>query len=260
MRTYVINLRRRPDRRAHIERVVQELGSALAARPARPHELFPDPPLDVVFTTDWPGPLDGQRVDRAALEGFGLFPWKIASTNSWWSRPLRKGEIGNSISHWSCWRDAAARKESHALVFEDDAVLVEGAVDRLIGGLQRLESQHTGWDFVYLGRISRPLAPALLSRDIPVAEGLVRPGYSHCAHAYILSRSGIAKVLSVGFEQALIPIDELLPALYTIHPRPDVARRYRPLLDAYAFEPPIAFHVRGTDSDTESSPFVDWQV
>lgn len=242
-----------------MERVIQRLGAELSARTERPLGLFPEPPLDVAFTTEWPGPLDGHRIDRAALAGFGLLPWKIASTTDWWSRPLKKGEIGNSISHWSCWRDAAARGESHALVFEDDAVLTDSAVGRLLDGLRRLEARHAGWDFVYLGRLPRPLAPALLSRDIPVEEGLVRPGYSHCAHAYVLSRSGLAKVLSVEFERALIPIDELLPALYTIHPRPDVARRYRPLLDAYAFEPPIAFHIGGAGSDTEASDFVDWQ-
>jgi len=121
-----------------------------------------------------------------------------------------------------------------------------------------LDTQHSPWDFLYLGRLRRDLGTLPLGRDVPVGDGLVRPGYSHCAHAYILTRTGLAKILSVGFETQLVPIDELLPALYTIHPRPDVARRYRPILEAFAVHPSIVFHRRGAGSDTEASDFVDW--
>ena len=142
-------------------------------------------------------------------------------------------------------------------MFEDDAVLVESFVEPFLGALDRLETRYPDWDFLYLGRIRRELVPKPLSSDIPVDDGLVRPGYSHCAHAYVVSRAGLEKLLSVDFDQSLIPIDELLPALYTIHPRPDVARRYRPLLNAYALEPSIAFHVPEAGSDTESSDFIE---
>jgi collagen beta-1,O-galactosyltransferase len=240
-----------------MERTVGQLSAALSRRQDRRRDLFPDPPLDVAFTTDWPGPLDGQRIDRAALQGFGLLPWKIASSVPSWSRPLKKGEIGTSISHWSCWKDAAARNEKYALVFEDDVVLVDSFLEQFLDALDRLDERFADWDLLYLGRVLQKFSIGLLSKDVPVEERMVRPGFSYCAHAYVLSKPGLHKVLSVGFEQALIPVDELLPALYTIHPRPDVVRKYRPLLNAYALEPSIALHVPDSTSDTEASDFID---
>ena len=212
------------------------------------------PTLDVTYTTDWAGPLDGLHMDREMLQGFGLFPWQIVSRNSWWSRRLKKGEIGCAISHWRCWKDAADRNACVALMLEDDVVLVESFFDKVERALHVLEARDRDWDFLYLGR-----QPAM--RDFPAGDGFVRPGYTHCTYAYMLSRSGIGKVLSVGFENHLIPLDEFLSALFVIHPRPDVARRYRPILKAFALEPPIAFQLpkEHGGSDTEATDFVDWQ-
>ena len=56
---------------------------------------------------------------------------------------------------------------------------------------------------------------------------------SYCTFGYALSATGLDKVLDVGFERAMIPVDELLPALYMPHPREDVRKRYPPRLHAY---------------------------
>src|SRR6266571_3451410 len=214
MRTYVINLRRRPDRRAHMEQMLGRLRSSILRRASDFAHICPDGTLDVVFTTDWKGPLDGKQMDRNSLRGFGLLPWRMACSNQWWSRPLKKGEIGNSISHWRCWKDAASRDESRALVFEDDAVLTESFLDKFSQAVRTLDSRHRDWDFLYLGRLRRDIPPTPLGRDVPIDDGLVRPGYSQCAQAYMLTRAGLEKILSVGFENHLIPVDEFLPALY----------------------------------------------
>ena len=52
MKTYVVNLKRRADRRARMERVL----------PAT---------WDAQFTSDWDGPMDGQAIDLDDLRGFG---------------------------------------------------------------------------------------------------------------------------------------------------------------------------------------------
>ena len=103
LKTYVVNLKRRPDRRARMERVL----------PAS---------WDVQFTSDWDGPMDGQTLDPGNLPGFGLYRWEIPSDNPWWSRPLKLGEIGCAISHWLCWQRAAADGADPALILEDDAI------------------------------------------------------------------------------------------------------------------------------------------
>jgi collagen beta-1,O-galactosyltransferase len=71
----------------------------------------------------------------------------------------------------------------------------------------------------------------------------------------MLSASGLAKVLGVGFERAIIPVDELLPALYMPHPREDVRRRYPPRLNAYAFDPALVTQLPKeiAGSDTEAT-------
>lgn len=233
LKTYVVNLRRRRDRRARMER----------ALPAG---------FDAQFTSDWDGPMDGQAIDSDDLPGFGLYPWQIDSTNPWWNRPLKLGEIGCAISHWMCWRKAAADAASPALFLEDDAVLASDCAGQLACRLALLSSADPSWDLLYLGRWARD------DGDRPVAPGIVRPGYSYCTFGYMLSPGGLTTVLSSGFERALIPVDEFLPALYCDHPRPDIRSRYPRRLRAYAFEPPLVTQLPKDEagSDTEASAFV----
>jgi len=237
LRTYVVNLKRRADRRARMERLLP------AAWP-------------VQFTSDWDGPMDGQAIDPDNLPDFGLYPWEIKSDNPWWNRPLKLGEIGCAISHWMCWQRAAAqvpaRAADPALFLEDDVVLADHSPARLESRLARLSAIDPGWDLLYLGRWAQDHA------DSPVAEGIVRPGYSYCTFGYALSPSGLGKVLSSGFDRALIPVDELLPALYLDHPRADIRSLYPKRLRAYALEPPLVTQLPKEEagSDTEASAFV----
>jgi collagen beta-1,O-galactosyltransferase len=139
------------------------------------------------------------------------------------------------------------------MVLEDDVSLSAGferELDVRLAGLQALDP---AWDLAYLGRWE--LEPG---SDVPVGDGLVRPGYSYCTYGYLLSAAGLAKLLDVGFERDLIPVDELFPALYMPHPRADVRRRYPPRLSAYAFEPPLVTQLPKelAGSDTEATAFV----
>jgi glycosyl transferase, family 25 len=107
LRTYVVNLPRRADRRARME------------------QLLPTG-LPVTFTSDWNGPFDGGDLTIAALEraGYRPFPWQINSDNLWWSRPLKYGEIGCTLAHLACWQHAFEHgTEPFIVILEDDAVL-----------------------------------------------------------------------------------------------------------------------------------------
>jgi glycosyl transferase family 25 len=138
------------------------------------------------------------------------------------------------------------------MVLEDDVSLVAGFERQLDRHLAALEILDPGWDLLYAGRWV--LEPA---SEIVVADGLVRPAYSYCTFGYLLSAGGLAKVLDVGFERDIIPVDELLPALYMPHPREDVRRRYPPRLSAYAIDPPLVTQLDKelAGSDTEASAF-----
>src|ERR1700743_2840294 len=140
--------------------------------------------LEVNFTSDWAESFDGRELSRAALTaaGYRLFPWQIESTNPWWSRPLKYGEIGCTLAHLACWRDAAQNgNEPWVLVVEDDADLPTTFLDDVQGRLQRLTQP---CDLLYLGRYP-------LEQDLPVAPGFVSPGYSHCTYAYLLARRAL---------------------------------------------------------------------
>ena len=230
---YVVNLKRRPDRRRRVE-------SALPSK------------LSVTYTSDWEGPFDGRELDVAALTelGYGLFPWPTPSDNEWWSRPLKLGETGCTLSHLACWRHAVGTGAPLAAILEDDAVVRRDFAMQLLDSLHQLDS--LTWDLLYLGRY--PLQP-----DRPVRPGLVVPGYSHCTFGYVLTRRALTTVLAAGLERAIIPIDEFLPAMYIDHPRADVRARYPKRLRALAFEPPLVGQLpkHEAGSDTEASVFVD---
>jgi glycosyl transferase, family 25 len=231
MNVFVVNLARRPDRRARMERILPRSWS-------------------VEYTTHWPGPRDGAAIRPAHLGGLGLFDWQIESRNGWWNRPLKLGEIGCAVSHWLCWQRASALHAQHTLILEDDVTLVPDIEQELEARLSALTTLDPAWDMVYVGRWA--LEPEL---DLSVATGIVRPAYSYCTFGYMLSAAGLAKLLDVGFDRAIIPVDELLPALYMPHPREDVRRRYPPRLNAYAFDPPLVTQLpkEVAGSDTEAT-------
>jgi collagen beta-1,O-galactosyltransferase len=213
--------------------------------------------LDAVYTSDWDGSFDGLDLSRADLEeaGYTLFDWQIDHANPWWNRPLKYGEIGCTISHLACWSHAHTHGGSrYVLVLEDDAVLVPAFTQRLAAVLR--DAEHTGgFDLLYLGRY--PLEP-----DRPAGRpGLVVPGYSHCTFAYLIAAHALPTLLATHLDQAIVPIDEFLPAMYIDHPRPDLRARFPRQLSALACDPPLVTQLPKAQagSDTEDSPFVEDQ-
>jgi collagen beta-1,O-galactosyltransferase len=234
MDTFVVNLARRPDRRARMERILP-------------------PEWHAEFTTNWDGPLDGAAIRPGDLDDVALFDWELpGSDNPWWSRPLKLGEIGCAMSHWSIWRRAAERRSELTVVLEDDVSVVDDVARELDRRIDQLDALDENWDLVYLGRWAQEP-----ENDHVVASGIVRPGYSFCTFGYALRPSGLRKLLGVAYERALIPVDELLPALSLPHRRPDVRRRYPPCMTTYAFEPPLVEQlpkdVAGSDTEASAS-------
>jgi hypothetical protein len=74
----------------------------------------------------------------------------------------------------------------------------------------------------------------------------------------IAAPSGLRALLNCGFEHALIPVDELIPALYMDHPREDIRTLYPKRLKAYALEPALVRQLPKDEagSDTEASAYV----
>ena len=234
---YVINLPRRSDRRDHITELLR-------------HDDQPYLLTSEIWGTAFDG-LDLSR--RCAAQAFVEFPnWcDPASENPWWSRPLKYGEIGCALAHDSVWRHALDTGATHAVVLEDDAVFAPGLFKSIREALSVISSHGLDCDLLYLGRVA-------LEHDTPVLPGLVRPGYSHCTYAYLLSRNGLETLAAAGLPNAIIPVDEFLPAMYLDHPRADVRAQFQKRLNAFAFEPSLVAQLpkRVAGSDTEDTPFL----
>lgn len=242
---YVINLKRRPDR----------LKAVLT-------QIKPEWLQHTIFTTNWPGPVDGCRIhsNRDLKEaGLSLYPnWKIPGyPGQYWEREMTKGEIGCSYSHLCVWR--AAQKAfsgdpelKYVLVLEDDVKFIEDPIQSMDEILHVIDKD---WDLLYLSRA--PLYPEY--EQNPIGR-LIKPDFSYCTLAYALSRKGVEKLLSARFEDAIIPVDEFLPACYCEHDREDIRKVYPPILNAWAFHLKIATMIDGSskiDSDTENSGHIE---
>jgi len=137
------------------------------------------------------------------------------------------------------------------MILEDDFTFARQFCAKLETSILNLKNRDPRWDLLYLGR--EPLGV-----DFSLSKGITRPGYSFGAYAYMLSQAGVRKLLSAGYPEHLIPVDEFLPAMYTDHPREDVRRVYTKRLSAYALEPPLVPEIDDLKwgSDTEASDFL----
>ena len=166
--------------------------------------------------------VDGRLLNLTSLSENGIthYPhWKIETSNVWWNREMTEGEIGCSLSHWNVWQKAKLEQHQKILILEEDFFITKDDFTII--------STDVPWDLFYLGRNK-------IEQDHPVNEHLVRPGYSYCTHAYLLTAHGIELLLNSGFENNIIPIDEFLPSTYTEHPREDIANLFTTKLDALA--------------------------
>jgi len=151
--------------------------------------------------------------------------WKIESDNKWWNRDLTPGEIGCSLSHVTVWKDALAKDYKNILVLEED-FLSNGSLS-----LKDL-TLPTNYDLLYLGRNK-------VDESVPEEEfgDFYMPSYSYNTHAYLLSQSGIKKLMAYNLQDNIIPADEFLSATFCLHPRQDIRELFvHPSIKAFALK------------------------
>jgi glycosyl transferase family 25 len=203
---------------------------------------------DIGAAVDW---RNWSAQEIAALRA-RAFPWcdPSATLNPWWTRHLKLGEIACTLSHWNVWTFAQRCGFDGVIVLEDDAK-PEPEFAEHAARLAALDAMDPEWDLLYLGR-------ARVQPDRGVRGAFVLPGFSYHTHAYALSSRGVSKMLATNLDQAIIPADEFLPAMFMEHPRADVRQRFPPTLHAYAFAQDIVNQhpKQRYGSDTEESPFL----
>lgn len=139
---------------------------------------------------------------------YSTYNWKIESENSWYNRPLKKGEVGCMLSHLTVLKEAYDSGQDYVLILEEDF--------KPLRKLDLKDLPDYNWDICFLGR-----NPVTDDEGI-VDDKFVVPGYSYNTHAILYRRSGIEKILQGKPERYIMPWDEYLAATYCEHPRKDL--------------------------------------
>jgi GR25 family glycosyltransferase involved in LPS biosynthesis len=104
------------------------------------------------------------------------------------------GGVGCALSHIGVWKEFLDSGASHILVFEDDAIVYPGFVNKVNNALKSLEERKLDFDLIVLTRAFRArnkIQSAL--HDLSEADAFV------LAHCYILTR----KAAQIFHEEAL---------------------------------------------------------
>lgn len=110
MKTYVINLEKRPDRLKYISEQLDQLGLEYERVEA----------------------VDGSSLERP----YPLFNEKRFLLDQ--KKHVVSGEIGCALSHREIWKKIVANNESHALILEDD-IEVNSDIKKLLGDINSIE-------------------------------------------------------------------------------------------------------------------------
>lgn len=192
-KTFIINLARRTDKRKHMEAEFTKLANK-----------------GVNLNHEFIEAVDGS--DPNALKKFTFNATKWADPNS--NKALTTGEVGCSLSHWFCWTEIIRLVEQKIcdtdadfLIVEDDVIFLDNFASNY--KLYVSELADTTYDMLYLHR--KPLNERA---EIPLTKHITNIRKNYWACAYVLKYSGAKKLVSSGFLNNLIPVDEFLPIMY----------------------------------------------
>ncbi|XP_055705796.1 glycosyltransferase 25 family member [Phlebotomus papatasi] len=200
-RIFMVNLKRRPERRWKMEGSFRELG------------------LDVEYFEA----VDGREIDEEFLND-----WEIdflpGYADPYHKRPMTMGEVGCFLSHLSIWRRIVNENLQEVLILEDDIRFEPFFRDRFSSLLN--EARYRGnWDLIYLGR------KRLHESSEPWVEDsnqLVYPSYSYWTLGYLISKQGAKKLLEAHPLAKLVPVDEFLPIMFDKHPNDEWKSAFSP--------------------------------
>ena len=176
MKTLVLNLERREDRKELFERT--NSGK-----------------LDYeFFEYTW----DGYNTDYNKIRELGF------DTDPNWIDPiegthLTRGEVGCFLSHYYAWRYCIESNEP-ILILEDDAIVTSAF------NIKRIETQlKKGYDFVYLGWKE-------MEKSLPIKNNktFVVPVYPYWTVGYVITPECAKKFVCEETEKSIIPVDEFL--------------------------------------------------
>lgn len=228
---YMINLKRRPERRIKMELTMNELG------------------LDFEYFEAF----DGKTLtDEVLIEkGITLLP---EYSDPYHKRRMTMGEIGCFLSHYTIWQKMVELDQQEVLVLEDD-IRFEPYFMQRADQLMKEARFIGGWDLIYFGRKRLQESEVFLKES----ENFVKVSYTYWTLGYVITLEGAKKLLASEPLQRLLPVDEFLPIMFDEHPNETWKLKYETRnVNAWSVNPLILFptHYTGEDgyiSDTEDS-------
>ena len=174
MKTFVISLQRRPDRR-------ELFGKTNALE----YTIF--------------DAIDGWQIDHQWLLNNGF------DTNKDWIDPINNthithGEVACYLSHYYLWAKCIASNEP-IIILEDDAIVS----DRF--SVEEIKKKFKeGYNFMYLGYRE-------MGTSEKIDEKFVKPGYPYWTVGYALTPLAAQTLLNQTARKNIIPVDEYLPTM-----------------------------------------------
>ncbi|XP_051742076.1 procollagen galactosyltransferase 1 isoform X1 [Ctenopharyngodon idella] len=235
---FMINLKRRDDRRERMLRALreQEIDCKIFAA------------------------VDGKAMNVSEIQSMGIHMLPGYS-DPYHGRPLTKGELGCFLSHYNIWKEIEDRGLKTSLVLEDDLRFEIFFKRRLQNLMHEVESKGLDWDLIYIGRkrmqVDRP------EKAVPNIRNLVEADYSYWTLGYMMSLQGAKKLLKAEPLSKMLPVDEFLPVMFNKHPVSEYMEQFETRdLKAFSAEPLLVFptHYTGEPgyiSDTETSTVWD---
>lgn len=190
--SYVINLKRRQERKSNMINEFNRLGDFQKE-------------LNYTFFEA----IDGE--DENLLKLLNVKPSKWYNRHT--GKAFTKGELGCALSHYSIWTDVIHRAEKEdnpetfkALILEDDVHFCHNFSDKLTEIMKEICFEY---DLLYLGR-----DPCKFSDEIIVTPHVRKTLYSYGAHAYLLTYMGAKKLINSGYLENILPVDDFLAIMY----------------------------------------------
>ncbi|XP_061743995.1 procollagen galactosyltransferase 2 [Nerophis ophidion] len=235
---FLINLKRRLDRRSRMLKTMTSLGL---------HTTL----IDAV---------DGKALNTSQLQALGI-EMMPDYKDPYSGRVLTRGEIGCFLSHHSIWRQVVERGLQKVLVLEDDVRFEPRFKRRLQAIMDDVDKAQLDWDLIYVGR--KRMQVQQPERSVDGVNNLVVADYSYWTLGYVLSLQGARKLLAADPFSKMLPVDEYLPVMFNKHPNVDYMSHFHPRnLKAFSVEPLLIYptHYTGEPgyiSDTETSTIWD---
>jgi collagen beta-1,O-galactosyltransferase len=228
---FMINLKRRPERRVKMEMTLRELGIDYTYREA----------------------VDGKKlsIEILAEKGIKLMP---EYEDPYHKRPMKMGEVGCFLSHYAIWQRMVEKDLQEVLVLEDD-IKFEPYFREAATELMKEARTIGGFDLIYFGR------KRLQDKEefIEQSSNFVKVSYTYWTLGYVLTLTGAKKLLAAEPLTRLLPVDEFLPIMFDQHPNDTWKMNYgNRNLVAWSVNPLLLFptHYTGEEgyiSDTEDS-------